>query len=154
MNFIIFASIFLTVFAMLSFYISKRFIQRLDFKPKTKKQLNFFLFVNFLGVILYMLSRYTFSVPNTLYFLFSLSIGVIFLLFVTTLFYELFHLLIKLGPANEARRNFFKRSLDVSSIALAGGVTAAATYNAKIPALEYVNINLKNRLQPQWRSFA
>ncbi len=144
MNFIIFASIFLTVFAILSFYISKRFIKRLDFKTKTKKQLNFFLIFNFFGVILYMISRYQISVPNSLYFLFSLSIGVIFLLFITTLFYELFHLLIKLTPENESRRNLFKRSLDISSVALAGGITTTATYNAKEAKLEHVQVSIKN----------
>ena len=144
MNFIIFASIFLSVFALLSFFIAKRLIKRLDFKPKTKRYLNLFLDFNFLGVILYMISRYFISVPNSLYFLFSLSIGVIFLLFITTVFYEIFHLLIKLTPADESRREFFKKSLDISSIAMASGITATATYNAKEAVIEHVQVNIKD----------
>lgn len=144
MNFIIFASIFLSVFALLSFYISKRLIKRLDFKPKIKRYLNLFLGFNFLGVILYMISRYSISVPNSLYFLFSLSIGVIFLLFITTVFYEIFHLLIKLTPADESRREFFKKSLDISSVAMASGITATATYNAKEAIIEYVKVPIKD----------
>lgn len=148
MNFILFASIFLSVFALLSFYISKRFISRLDFKEKTKKQLNLFLIFNYIGIILYMLSRYAFSVPNTLYFLFSLSIGLIFFLFITTLFYEFFHLIIKLSPVNKSRREFFKRSLDISSLALASGISASATYNAKEAIIEYVDIKIKGLQKP------
>ena len=144
MNFIIFASIFLTVFALLSVYISKRLIKKLDFKSQTKSYLNTFLIFNYFGVILYMLSRYQISVPNTLYFLFSLSIGLIFLLFMTTVFYEIFHLLIKVTPLDNKRRQFFKKSLDVGSVFMASTLAAKATYNAKEISLEKVKVTIKN----------
>ena len=144
MGFIIFATIFIVVFALLSFYISKRFIGRLDFKSKTKKYLNIFLIFNFFGILLYLLSRYVISVPNELNFLFSISIGVIFLLFFTTLFYDIFHFLLKITPINENRRDFFKKSLDIGGITLSCGITATATYGAKDITIEKVNIEIKN----------
>lgn len=149
MRFLIFASIFLGVFALLSWIISKRFIAKLDFKPKTKKYFNAFLILNFIGIIGYMLCRYYISVPNEIYFLFSLPIGVIFLLFITTLFYELSHLFIRKIPLNSDRRAFFKRSLDISSVALASSVSAKAAYNAKNTQIEKVDVYIK-KLQKEY----
>lgn len=143
MRFLIFASIFLTVFALLSWYISARLIDKLDFKKRTKNTLKVFLILNFLGVIGYMFARYQISVPNEIYFLFSLPIGVIFVLFLTTIIYELSHLIIKTIPLNKKRRAFFKRSLDVGSIALATSITTKAAYNAKNIYVESVDIKIK-----------
>ncbi len=150
MGFIIFASIFIVVFALLSFYISKRFINKLDFKIKTKRYLNIFLFLNFLGVLLYLLSRYVISVPNFLNFLFSISIGILFLLFLTTLFYDIFHSSLNITTLNEKRRDFLKKSLDIGSITLASGITATATYGAKDITIEKVNIEIKD-LQKEYK---
>jgi len=144
MNFIIFASIFLTVFALFSVYISKRLIKKLDFKPKIKSYLNYFLIFNYFGTILYMLSRYQISVPNSLYFIFSLSMGIIFLLFLTTLFYEFFHLFVNIAPLNPQRRQFFKKSLDIGSVSMAIAISANATYKAKEITLEKVEVLIKN----------
>ncbi len=143
MRFLIFASIFLSVFALLSWYISRRFVNRVDFKPGTKLLFKTFLVLNFIGIIFYMLSRYYISVPAPLYFLFSLPIGVIFILFISTLFYEIFHLLIHVSP-NEKRRDFFKRSLDLGSVALASSVTAKSVYNAQHTYLEKVDVTIKD----------
>lgn len=148
MRFLIFASIFLTVFALLSWYIQVRFINRLDFKPRTKNAFKFFLMINFLGIIGYMLARYQISVPNEIYFLFSLPIGVIFVLFITTLFYEFSHFSINKLPLNKQRRRFFKRSLDVGSIALASSITAKAAYNAKHTYVESIDVKIKDLKKP------
>lgn len=143
MRFLIFATIFLAVFALLSYYINKRLIQRLEFKPKTKRALRLFLILNFLGIIGYMLTRYEISVNNTLYFLLSIPIGIIFLLFMTTILYEIFHLLLKVST-NEQRRSFFKKSLDIGAVTFAAGITAKAAYNAKNTQVEQINVFIKN----------
>ncbi len=150
MNFIIFATIFTSVFALLSLYISKRFINKLDFKSKTKTYLNIFLIFNFFGILLYMLSRYVLSVPNFLNFIFSISIGVIFLLFLTTILYDVFHFILKLTPLNSSRRDFFKKALDVGAIATAASITTTAVYGAKDITLEKINISIKN-LQKEYK---
>lgn len=147
MNFIIFTTIFLTVFALLSFFISKRLVNRLHFSQKIRKSFNMFLVINFVGIILYLLSRYQISVPNSLYFLFSLPIGVLFLLFITTIFYEIFHFLVKKVPVKQERREFFKKSLDVGAVGIAGGITAKSMLNAKTPELEMVEVSIDNLKQ-------
>ena len=144
MGFIIFATLFISVFTLLSFYISKRFIKRLDFKEKTKNKLNVFLIFNFIGVLLYLTSRYMISVPNYLNFLFSISIGIIFLLFLITLFYDIFHFLLHKTSLNENRRNFFKKTLDVGGITLASGITFSAAHGAKDITIEKVNVKIKD----------
>lgn len=144
MNFIIFASVFLTVFALLSVYIAKRLVNKLDFSPRIKLYLNTFLIFNYFGVILYMLSRYQISVPNTLYFIFSLSIGLIFLLFVSTLFYDIFHWFIKITPVNATRRQFLKKTLDIGSLSIATALSAKAIYTAKEITLETITVPIDN----------
>jgi len=97
-----------------------------------------------------MLSRYVISVPNFLNFLFSISIGVIFLLFLTTVFYDVFHFILKISPLNNSRRDFFKKTLDVGAVGLASTITTTATYGAKDITLEKINIPIKN-LQQEYK---
>ncbi len=146
MRFIIFATIFLTVFALLSLYIYKRFICKLDIKKRYKTSLIYFLVINFFGIIAYMMTRYLVSVPNEIYFLLSLPIGVLFILFITTLIFEFLNQLPK-TIKDEKRRAFFKKSIDVGSIALALGLSSKAAYNAKNTLIEDVEIKIKNLKQ-------
>jgi hypothetical protein len=85
MNFIIFFSVFTIVFAFQTLIIKKRLINKLDFTYKTKKYLSLILYITFFGVLLYPMARYFPVVPNWLYFLLSLPIGVIFLTFIITI---------------------------------------------------------------------
>lgn len=144
MRFLIFATIFMTVMSLLTYIISRGLIKNLHFSQRTKRYLNIFLIFNLLGVLGYMFARYNPLIPNWLYFLLSLPIGVIFLLFISTIFYQAFLVLINKTPMSENRRDFFKRSLDVSSIALAGGINAKAMLNAKTIELEKVEIKIKD----------
>ena len=147
MRFILFASIFLTVFALLSFYISRRLISKLDISKSNKTLLNLFLVINFLGIIGYMFTRYLVSVPNELYFLFSLPIGIIFLLFITTLMYEVLSHLPKITK-DEKRRDFFKKSIDISSLVFATSLTTKAVYDARHIVIEKVNVKINNLKHP------
>lgn len=141
---ILFTTAFLGVFALLSLYIQRRFIQKLHLLAKTKKSLSFFLILNYIALIGYMLSRYFIDIPNLLYFLFSIPIGVIFLLFCTTIFYELFAFTISKTPISQSKRELFKKSLDISSLAAAFGIGTKAIYNAKVIEIEKVDIKLRN----------
>lgn len=147
MRFIIFATIFLLVMGLLSFFISKRFINKLDISKKYKFLLNIFLLINFLGIIAYMASRYLISVPNDIYFFLSLPIGVIFLLFCTTLMYEILSHLPKVRK-DEKRRAFMKKSIDLGSLAFATSITAKAIYNAKQSYVENVSVKIPNLKKP------
>ncbi|RXJ79859.1 metallophosphoesterase [Arcobacter sp. F2176] len=147
MRFILFATVFILVMGLLSLFISKRFIKKLDISKKSKLFLNIFLLVNFLGVVAYMCTRYLISVPNDLYFLLSLPIGVIFLLFCTTLMYEVLSHLPKIKK-DEKRRAFMKKSIDFGSLAFATSITAKAIYNAKQSYIEKVNVKIPNLKKP------
>lgn len=144
MQFMIFSTIFTSVFALLSFYISRRYIKKLSISPRIKKSLNIFLLLNFIGVLVYMLGRYSISLPTYINYLSSLSIGMIFLLFLSAIFYDVFNTLLKVAPINEKRRDFFRKTLDAGSLTLAAGVTTSATYNAKEISLEKVDVNIKS----------
>lgn len=148
MNMLIFISVFLGVFALISIYISRRFIRHLHLSDQVKHYLRFFLVINYLGIIGYMLARYFSDTPNWLYFLLSLPIGILFLLFCTALLYDIFRVGMKAIPMQPQRREFFKKGLDIGTLGVAFGVSTKATYNARIVELETVNINIPNLARP------
>ena len=147
MRFIIFATIFILVMGLLTLFISKRFINKLHLSKKIKRFLNLFLIINLLGVLAYMTSRYLISVPNEIYFLLSLPIGVIFLLFCTTVIYEIISHLPKISK-DENRREFLKKSIDLGSLAFATSITTKAIYNAKESYVENINVKIPNLKKP------
>ena len=134
----------LGVFALLNMYISKRLIQRLDIKQKTKNYFRLFLVINFFGVVAYVLGRYMFEYPSWFYFIVSLPIGVIFLFFCTAVIYDISLLFVNKLPISKQRRGFFKKSLDISSLALASAVSVKAIYEATFLEHEVVEVKLKN----------
>jgi len=141
-NPLLFIVVLLAVFALLNFYISKRLIAHLDIHLRYKRQLRFFLHLNLFGIFLYALGRYYVDFPNWLYFLFSLPVGLLFLLFCTTLIYDVSRVLLKVTPLSPTRRKFFKRSLDASSLVAASTLSASATYAARHVELEKVAIKI------------
>ena len=148
MSFIIFFSAFTVVFAFQTFIIKKRLIDKLDFKYKTKKYLSLFLYITFFGVLLYPAARYFPLVPNWLYFLLSLPIGVIFLTFIITLFHEIISFGFNKTSFKNNRREFFKKSLDIGAISVVIATNAKAIDNARDIELEIVDVKINNLKQP------
>ena len=144
MTFLIFAAVFTSVMTILTLLIQRRFINKLHFSKNIKKSINIFLFINLLGVVGYMFARSNPMLPNWAYFLLSIPIGVIFLLFIATIFYEIFARVIDKTVVNEKRRDFFKKSLDITALTIATSVNAKAMYNARHIEKEYVDIKIKN----------
>ena len=144
MNPIIFFIAFFTVFVLINLYISKRLIHKLDIKQKTKNYFRIFLVMNFFGIIAYMLGRYYIDFPNWLYFLVSLPIGILFLLFCTAIIYDIFRVFLQTIPLSDSRRDFFKKSLDISSLAIASTLSARSMYEAQFIKHEKVEVNIKN----------
>lgn len=148
MNFIIFFSFFIIVFAFQTLIIKKRLINKLDFTYKTKKYLSLILYITFLGVILYPMARYFPVVPNWLYFLLSLPIGVIFLTFMITLLHEIISFGISKTKYTKNRREFFKKGLDIGAISLVLATNAKAIDNARDIELELVDVKINNLVLP------
>lgn len=144
MNYISFSLAFLSVFLLLSYYIYKRFIKKLHLSSRKKHYLTLLLLLNYLGIVGYMFARYYFEAPNWLYFLFSIPIGILFLLFCTTIFYDISGLLLQAAPLSERKREFFKKSLDTVSLAGAALLAAKSIYNAKYIEIQKVDIKIKN----------
>ena len=147
MNPILFFIAFLGIFILLNMYISKRLIKKLDIKDSNKKYLRIFLVVNFFGIIGYMLGRYYLDIPNWLYFLFSLPIGILFLLFCTAIIYDISRVILSKSPISDSRRAFFKKSLDISSFVVASSLSARAIYEAQYVKLEKVDVTIKDLKQ-------
>ena len=125
-------------------YISKRLIQKLHLSKKTQNYLRIFLVINFIGIIGYVLGRYYIEYPNWLYFILSLPIGVLFLFFCTAIIYDISLLFVNNIPISDSRRNFFKKSLDISSLFVAVSLNARAVYEARFIKHEKINIKIKN----------
>lgn len=141
---VFFVIAFLGVFALISIYINRRLIGYMNLSDKVKHYLRLFLVINFLGIIGYMLARYFTATPSWLYFLLSLPIGVLFLLFCTAILYDIFRVGMKHVPMEPERRSFFKRGLDIGALGVAFSVSAKATYEARDVELEEVEIKIKN----------
>lgn len=148
MNALLFGLIFSTVFVLLNLYIHKRLIEKLDLSKRIKHSLNIFLVINFLGIIAYISARYYVNIPSWLYYLLSLPIGVLFLLFCTAIVYDLSRIILSLVPISKKRRDFFKRSLDISSLIVAVSLSARAMYEARIVGVEKVKVKIKRLARP------
>lgn len=110
---LIFPLLFVTVFLLIHLYVYFRVVKKLHFSDDTKKILSIFLGINFLGVVLYMLSRFSVDLPQFLYFALSLSIGAGFGMFVFALIYDILEQLHKIiPPQSQKRREFLKKSID------------------------------------------
>ncbi|XPV68676.1 MAG: metallophosphoesterase [Halarcobacter sp.] len=143
-----FVIIFLSVMTLLTLLISRRFVRKLHFSNKIKLYINIFLVVNLLGIVGYMYARYNPIMPNWAYFLLSIPIGIIFLLFVATIIYELASRILEKTTINSQRRDFFKKSFDIGSVLVATSVNAKAMYNAKHVELEKIKVKIKKLKKP------
>jgi len=132
------------VFILLNMYISRHFIQKLDVSKKTKTIFHIFLVINLFGILGYMIGRYYIDFPNWVFFLFSLPIGILFLLFCSAIIYDILRIFLSKVPVSDSRRKFFKKSLDISSVVLATSISARAIYEARDIKLQKVKIKIKN----------
>jgi len=139
----LFFSIFLLLIFSLHYLFYSRVIKRLLVSDKTKKVFTTLLSLNFIFNMLYVLGRYTNQMSDTLYYLFSLSIGMTFVLLLYLIMHEvlnLFHKTIK--SVDLSKRSFIKKSGDGAMLALSTSYVTAATYEGtKEPAVNVVKFN-------------
>ncbi|MFP4332534.1 MAG: metallophosphoesterase [Campylobacterales bacterium] len=141
----LFPILFVSVFILFHLYIYFRAVKRFDFSSDTKRYMKYFLIINMAGVILYMFARYSISIPNFIYLLLSLSIGVGFVLFIGALIYDLLHFLHLKTPLNNKRREFMKKSIDGGFLAAGVLYTGVGINNGcKIPEINPIELKLDN----------
>ncbi|MEA3456547.1 MAG: metallophosphoesterase, partial [Campylobacterota bacterium] len=136
--------LFIPLFFLLLFAIHylfyKRVIKKLLISSVSQKRLGVLLGINYLFNLLYALGRYTELTIGSLYFLFSLSFGITFILLLYLIAHEVVELLHKsLRNFDPSRRNLFKKSGDGALMALSTTYLTAATYEgSKEPIVNIV----------------
>lgn len=142
MSVTLFFSAFLLLFFSLHYLFYSRVIKKLLVKESIKRTFTFILSLNFIFNILYVIGRYTDIIPNTFYYLFSLSIGITLVIFLYLLLHEVLHLFHKtLKNIDHAKRNFIKNSGDAAMFALSTSyVTAGAYEGMKEPVVNVVEL--------------
>ena len=140
----IFFSVFLLLFFALHYLFYSRVIKKLLLSDKTKKVLTILLGLNFVSNIFYVLGRYTDIVSASLYYLFSISIGISFVLLLYLVVHEFIHLFHKtLKNVDQSKRDFIKKSGDGMMLALSAGYVSTAVYEGtKEPVINIVKANL------------
>ncbi|MBN2825935.1 MAG: metallophosphoesterase [Campylobacterales bacterium] len=128
---ILFPIMVITLMVAIHYLFYTRVIKRLDISKPTRTLLTRLVIFNFLGILGYIASRYFLSVPDWLYFMLSLSFGVVLLFVVIGIAYEILHLFQTKAPFDASKRAFFKRSSDVSILALGGGYITGAIYGGQ-----------------------
>ena len=148
MRIYLFMILFTTVFLLLTLYIDKRLLKQLHISSKIKTILRFFLYFNLVGVFGYFYARYEPGIDNWLYFLFTIPIGVIFLFFCTTIFYDIGHFFLKRASMEDSKKMLYKKSLDFGALFLAFGLVCYSLYEARFVSVEKVNVKINNLAQP------
>ena len=110
---------------------------------QVKKNFTLLLGLNFIFNILYVIGRYTDITSNTFYYLFSLSIGISFMLLLYLILHEILHLFHKtLKNVDISKRAFIKNSGDAAMFALSTSYVSAGAYEGmKEPVVNVVEFN-------------
>ncbi len=141
---ILFPIMIITLMVAIHYLFYSRVIQRLAICKATKQILIALVVLNFAAILGYMASRYLVSTPDWLYYLLSLSFGVVLLFFVMGVMYEALHLFQTKAPFDPSKRTFFKRSTDVGLLALGGAYTTGAIVGGqREPVIVNVTLNQK-----------
>jgi len=143
MRVVIFFTIFLLLFFSLHYLFYSRVIKKLLVSEGLKRIFTIGLGLNFIFNILYVIGRYTDIIPNTFYYLFSLSIGITLVIFLYLMLHEVLHLFHKtLKNVDIKKREFIKKSADGTMLALSTSyVTAGAYEGMKEPVVNVVKFN-------------
>ena len=140
--------LFIALFILLLFSLHMLFylsvIRRTLYAPGTKKGLTALLALNFLFNLLYIAGRYSDLLSDRFYYLFSLSIGISFVLLLYIILHEIIQLFHKgLKNIDRSKREFIKKTGDGMLFALATGYVAAGAYEGrKEPVVKTVDTGL------------
>lgn len=139
----LFFSLFLLLFLSIHYLFYSRVIKKFLVSEKVKKIFTLFLSLNFISNILYVAGRYTDLINTPFYYLFSLSIGISFVLLLYLIVHEVLNLFHKtLRSVDISKRNFIKNSGDAALIALSTSYVSAGAYEGmKEPVVNVVEFD-------------
>ena len=139
----------IVVMGVVHLFFYKRVAKRLHLGAQTLKILRWLVIINLLGIVGYLAGRYFVDIPTTLYFLFSLSLGIGFCFFILALLYEFIHFLIHAIPFNPKKRAFIKKTSDIAVVTLGGAYLGTAIYEGqKEPQIVPITLNQNLFTQP------
>lgn len=136
----LFFSIFLLLFFSIHYLFYSRVIKKFLVSDQTKRVFTILLGLNFIFNILYVVGRYSDIINSPFYYLFSLSIGISFMLLLYLIIHEILHLFHKtLKNVDHSKRTFLKNSGDGAMLMLATSYVSAGAYEgSKAPAVNIV----------------
>lgn len=136
------------IFVLLHFYIYKGLVKSISTKPTIRLLWKTFIALNALACIAYLFFRQNPVIPQALYFLLSLSLGMAFVLFIATLLYQfcsIFIMMIRSKPERSRWRHRSKVGIFVLSLMM----IVYGTFNGiKTPDVTSVKIELKGLKAP------
>ncbi len=123
------------------FYL--RVIPKLIFAPIINKIFIILLAINLLFNILYIVGRYTNTTPYSLNYIFSLSIGLSFVLLLYLIVHEILHIFHKkISHIDKSKREFIKKGGDSTLFALSTAYISTASYEgSKKPVVNVVKLD-------------
>ncbi len=139
----LFFSLFLLFFFTLHSLFYSRVIKKLLVPEGMKRTFTLLLTLNFIFNLLYVAGRYTSILSNGFYYLFSLSIGLSFVLLLYLILHEILHLFHKtLKNIDISKREFIKKGGDTIMFALSTSYVSAGAYEGnKEPVVNVVEFN-------------
>lgn len=136
--------ILLILFASIHLLYHRRVIKNLLISETVKRIFTAFIIINFICNILYVVDRYSDILPNGLYYLFSMSIGVTFVLLLYIIIHEILHLFHRsIRGVDASKRRFIKQSGDGALMALSTAYISIGAYEgSKEPIIKVVKAKL------------
>lgn len=136
------------VFIFGHFYVYKVLLKSISTNTKWRNFYKAFTIVNLLGSIAYIFVRHNPIIPQVPYFLLSLSLGVLFVLFVATLLYQIASLFIMCLKTHKLRSKWRHKS-KVAIFVVSVIMSAYGIYNGvKSPDIKSVQIELDGLSTP------
>ncbi len=86
----LFFIVFIFIIFLIHYFASKRFVSKLDISASYKRSFKILIYLNFISVLGYVYLRYNPQLPKILFYISSVSVGIVLLLFSVTFFYEIF----------------------------------------------------------------
>ncbi|NKQ41709.1 MAG: metallophosphoesterase [Sulfurovum sp.] len=141
---IIFVLLFLVLIFSLHYLFYSRVIKKTIVSNKRKTIFSLLLAINYIFNILYVFSlRYSEAVPKFLFYLFSISLGVSFVILMYLIINEILNIFNKtLKSFDYSKREFIKKGGDGTLLAFATSYIAVGAYNGnKEPVVNTIKLN-------------
>lgn len=145
MRFLIFASVFLLVMALMNIYVWRRFLRKLSYDHKG--YLLAIPIILMLGDVFFIADIATGIIPDSpaLYLISSSFIGFTFMLFVIAVIYDLTITVSKRVPVNHSRRRTLKMVFDVTMLVAAFAyIFRGFSQGIQFPKINRVKVNIKD----------